>query len=246
MASARVLLAAAGPALRVGRPIIARVSRKPFASSADLAEKAATLEQLADGVYAYTAQGDPNVGCIIGPDSILAIEARATPLMAQRWIDVVHSLRAAPFGDLVLTHYHAVRVLGASAFAANRIIATTMTGALIEERGLEDWASEQGRMPRLFEGADTIPGLTRPTHTFEDQILLDVGGRRVELRFLGRGHTSGDRSCGSPRNGSSSPATWSRRKPPLTWGTRTSPIGPAQRWMRSERSAPTSSLAVGV
>lgn len=168
------------------------MSRKPFASSADLAEKEATLEQLADGVYAYTAQGDPNVGCIIGPDEILAIEARATPLMAQRWIDVVRSLSAAPFGDLVLTHYHAVRVLGASAFGAKRIIATTMTAELIEERGQEDWASEQGRMPRLFQGAETIPGLTSPTHTFEDELHLEVGGREVELRFLGRGHTSGD------------------------------------------------------
>src|SRR2546430_13191270 len=53
---------------------------------------------------------------------------------------------------------------------------------LIEERGLEDWASEQGRMPRLFEGADTIPGLTRPTHTFEDEMRLELGGRRIELR----------------------------------------------------------------
>jgi glyoxylase-like metal-dependent hydrolase (beta-lactamase superfamily II) len=168
------------------------VTHKPFASSADLAEKEATLEQLADGVYAYTAQGDPNVGCVIGPDAILAIEARATPLMAQRWIDVVRSLSTAQFGDLLLTHYHAVRVLGASAFGAQRIIATTMTAELIEERGLEDWASEQGRMPRLFQGAETIPGLTRPTHTFEDELRLEVGGREVELRFLGRGHTSGD------------------------------------------------------
>lgn len=168
------------------------MSHKPFASSADLAEKEATLEQLADGVYAYTAQGDPNVGCIIGPETILAIEARATPLMAQRWIDVVRSLSTAPFGDLVLTHYHAVRVLGASAFGAQRIIATTMTAELVEERGLQDWASEQGRMPRLFQGADTIPGLTRPTHTFEDELHLEVGGREVVLRFLGRGHTSGD------------------------------------------------------
>ena len=171
---------------------MSRIGPKPFASSADLSEKEATLEELAGGVYAYTAQGDPNVGCVIGAETILAIEARATPLMAQRWIDVVRSLSSAPFGDLVLTHYHAVRVLGASAFQAQRIIATTMTAELIEERGLEDWASEQGRMPRLFEGADTIPGLTRPTHTFENEMRLEVDGRRVELRFLGRGHTSGD------------------------------------------------------
>ena len=168
------------------------MSRKPFASSADLAEKEATLEELADGVYAYTAQGDPNVGCVIGADAILAIEARATPFMAQRWIDVVRSISALPFGDLVLTHYHAVRVLGASAFEARRIVTTRATADLVEERGQQDWASEQGRMPRLFQGAETIPGLTRPTHTFEERMTIDLGNRVVQLQFLGRGHTSGD------------------------------------------------------
>jgi glyoxylase-like metal-dependent hydrolase (beta-lactamase superfamily II) len=168
------------------------MSPKPFASSADLGEKEATLARLGDGVYAYTAQGDPNVGCVIGRDSILAIEARATPVMAHEWIDVVRSLTDLPFGDLVLTHYHAVRTLGASAFGARRIIAHAATAALIEERGVEDWASEQGRMPRLFKGAESIPGLTRPNHTFEDAMTLDLGDRRVEIRYLGRGHTSGD------------------------------------------------------
>jgi glyoxylase-like metal-dependent hydrolase (beta-lactamase superfamily II) len=166
---------------------------KPFASSADLAEKEAALERLADGVYAFTAQGDPNVGCIVGTDAILAIEARATPLMAQRWIDVIRAeVSDLPFGDLVLTHYHAVRTLGASAFGATRILAHENTGALIDERGAEDWASEQGRMPRLFQGAETIPGLTRPTDTFADVMTIDLGNRVVELRHLGRGHTAGD------------------------------------------------------
>ena len=168
------------------------MSSKPFASSADRAAKEATLEELAPGVYAYTAQGDPNVGCVIGTDAILAIEARATPVMAQRWIDVVRTISPLPFGDLVLTHYHAVRVLGASAFGARRIVTTRMTADLIEERGAQDWASEQGRMPRLFEGAESIPGLTRPTHTFEERLEIDLGNRVVELQFLGRGHTSGD------------------------------------------------------
>jgi glyoxylase-like metal-dependent hydrolase (beta-lactamase superfamily II) len=168
------------------------MSRKPFASSADLAEKEATLEELGPAVYAYTAQGDPNVGCVIGTDAILAIEARATPLMARRWIDVVRTLSDLPFGDLVLTHYHAVRVLGASAFDARRVVATRKTAYLIEERGEQDWASEQARMPRLFEGAETIPGLTRPTDTFDEELRLDLGNRVVELRYLGRGHTTGD------------------------------------------------------
>lgn len=166
---------------------------KPFASSADLDEKEATLERLAEGVYACTAQGDPNVGCVVGTDAILAIEARATPFMAQRWIDVIRAeISDLPFGDLVLTHYHAVRVLGASAFGARRIIGHANTAELIRERGMEDWASEQGRMPRLFAGAESIPGLTHLTDTFDDALSIDLGNRVVELRYLGRGHTSGD------------------------------------------------------
>ena len=175
---------------------------KPFASSADLAEKEATLERLADGVFAYTAQGDPNVGCIVGTEAILAIEARATPVMAQRWIDVIRrEISDLPFGDLVLTHYHAVRTLGASAFNARRIVAHVNTRRLIDERGEQDRASEQGRMPRLFLGAETIPGLTRPTTTFEDALTLDLGNRTVELRYLGRGHTSGDLVVWLPEEG---------------------------------------------
>ena len=144
-------------------------------------------------MYAYTAQGDPNVGAIVGDGELTAIEARATPLMARRWIDELHGVVGdMPFADLVLTHYHAVRTLGAAAFGARRIIAHANTRALIDERGMEDWSSEQGRMPRLFTGAETIPGLTHPTDTFDDALELEVGGHRVELRYLGRGHTSGD------------------------------------------------------
>ena len=49
-------------------------------------------------------------------------------------------------------------------------------------------------MPRLFQGAETIPGLTWPTLTFADSLTIQLGGARgvVDLRFLGRGHTSGD------------------------------------------------------
>ena len=47
-------------------------------------------------------------------------------------------------------------------------------------------------MPRLFTGAESIPGLTRPTETFGTTMTIDLGNRVVELRHLGRGHTSGD------------------------------------------------------
>ncbi len=54
-----------------------------FASSADLGEKEQTLEVLADGVYALTAEGDPNLGAIEGEDFLVCFEALATPVAAE-------------------------------------------------------------------------------------------------------------------------------------------------------------------
>lgn len=167
---------------------------KPFASSADLNEKAETLEVIGDGVYALTAEGDPNVGAIEGEDFLVCIEARATPAAARDWLTKLREHTDKPVKHLILTHYHAVRVLGASAFNAESIIASATTAKLIDERGKEDWDSEYGRMPRLFRNPEEIPGLTYPNKTFSDQMQLDLGGNRgqLELTFCGRGHTAGD------------------------------------------------------
>lgn len=167
---------------------------KPFASSADLAEKTETLEILYDGVYALTAQGDPNVGAIEGEDFLVCIEARATPAAARDWLAKLREHTNKPVKYLVLTHYHAVRVLGASAFKAETIITSDTTLKLINERGKQDWDSEFGRMPRLFKEPDEISGLTYPHLTFNDHMTIELGGDRgkLDLQFCGRGHTAGD------------------------------------------------------
>lgn len=178
------------------------MATKPFASSADLDEKTETLEVLADGVYALTAEGDPNVGAIEAEDFIIAIEARATPKAARDWLAQLRRHTDKPIRYLVLSHYHAVRVLGASAFEAESIIAHEQTGFLIDERGEEDWASEFGRMPRLFREPDGIPGLTRPDIVFNDRLVIPLGGERGDLvlEFCGRGHTAGDIVAWLPRH----------------------------------------------
>ncbi|NVJ69808.1 MAG: MBL fold metallo-hydrolase [Alphaproteobacteria bacterium] len=167
---------------------------KAFASSADLGEKVETLEVLADGVYALTAEGDPNVGAIEGEDFLVAFEARATPVAAGEWLAKLREHTQKPVKYLVLSHYHAVRVLGAAAFEAETIIAHEKTAFLINERGKEDWDSEFGRMPRLFKDPDSIPGLTHPDITFNDRMEIDLGGDRgtLVLEHCGRGHTAGD------------------------------------------------------
>jgi glyoxylase-like metal-dependent hydrolase (beta-lactamase superfamily II) len=166
---------------------------KAFASSADTEAKPETFVELADGVYALTAEGDPNVGAVEGDDFLVCFEARATPVAAGRWLGKLREKTDKPVRYLVLSHYHAVRVLGASAFDASEIITHEQTRRLIAERGQADWDSEFGRMPRLFEEPDSIPGLTWPTLTFSDRMVIPLGGdRELVLQYCGRGHTAGD------------------------------------------------------
>lgn len=167
---------------------------KPFASSADTLEKSDTLEVLGEGVYALTAEGDPNVGAVEGEDFLVAIESRATPAASREWLKVLREQTDKPVRYLVLTHHHAVRVLGASAFEAKDILMSRAARDLVAERGKEDWASEFGRMPRLAKSADEVPGLTWPTITFDTDYRIALGGDRgaLELKYIGRGHTGGD------------------------------------------------------
>jgi glyoxylase-like metal-dependent hydrolase (beta-lactamase superfamily II) len=163
-----------------------------FASSGDLAEKKVTFTELGPGLYAYTAEGDPNSGVIVGDDGVMVVDATSTPVMAARLIERIRAVTDKPVRYVLLSHYHAVRVMGASAFEAEQIIASKTTYDLIEERGQQDFESEVGRFPRLFQAVESVPGLTWPSIAFERSMTLWMGRRRVEIMHLGRGHTAGD------------------------------------------------------
>lgn len=169
------------------------MSTKAFASQADLEEKKVTFEQLSEHAWAYTAEGDPNTGIVIGDDAVLVADTQATPAMAADVIRRIREVTDKPIRYVVLTHYHAVRVLGASAYQPQQVIASQDTYDLIVERGEQDKASEIGRFPRLFRNVETVPpGLTWPTITFTGKLTLWLGKLEVQLLQLGRGHTKGD------------------------------------------------------
>ncbi|WP_300660743.1 MBL fold metallo-hydrolase [Hydrogenophaga sp.] len=175
---------------------------KAFASQADLDDKKTTFEQLSPHCWAYTAEGDPNSGVIIGEKFIMVSDATATPAMARDLIKHIRTVSDKPIKYVLLTHYHAVRVLGASAYVAEgatEVIASRGTYELIVERGAQDMQSEMERFPRLFRGADSVPGLTWPTLVIGDgkpgrqgSLEVDLGGVKVSIWHPGPGHTRGD------------------------------------------------------
>ena len=165
---------------------------KAFASHADVEEKRVSFDKLSDRAYAYTAEGDPNTGIVIGDDAIMVIDTQATPVMAQDVIRRIREVSDKPIKYVVMSHYHAVRVLGAAGYEPEHIIASRDTYDLIVERGEADMKSEIERFPRLFRAVESVPGLTWPTIVFEKRLTVMLGKLRVEIMQLGRGHTKGD------------------------------------------------------
>ena len=165
---------------------------KKFASQADLAEKTISFDRLSEHAFAYTAQGDPNTGVVIGDAAVLVVDTQATPVMAADVIRRIREVTDKPIKYVVLSHYHAVRVLGASAYGCEHIIASRDTFELIVERGEADMRSEIERFPRLFRAVESVPGLTWPNLVFERSLTLWLGSLEVQILQLGRGHTRGD------------------------------------------------------
>jgi glyoxylase-like metal-dependent hydrolase (beta-lactamase superfamily II) len=165
---------------------------RAFASQADMAEKRITFSRLSEHAYAFTAEGDPNTGVVVGDDAVMVIDTQATPKMAQAVIQRIRSVTDKPIRYVVLSHYHAVRVLGATAYEPQHVICSEATRDMIVERGAQDYKSEVQRFPRLFQAVETIPGLTWPTITFGDRLSIWLGKLQVDIIHAGRGHTKGD------------------------------------------------------
>ena len=91
-----------------------------FASTKDLTDKTISFDELGPGLYGYTAEGDPNSGVVIGDQSVLVVDAQATPAMAQDVIARIRTVTDKPIKHVLLTHYHAVRVLGRPATRGRR------------------------------------------------------------------------------------------------------------------------------
>jgi glyoxylase-like metal-dependent hydrolase (beta-lactamase superfamily II) len=168
------------------------MTTKTFASHADVEEKHISFDKLSEHAYAYTAEGDPNTGIVVGDNAVMVIDTQATPVMAQDVIRRIREVTDKPIKYVVLSHYHAVRVLGASGYKPEHIIASRDTYDLIVERGEADMKSEIERFPRLFRAVESVPGLTWPTIVFEKHMTIWLGELQVEIMQVGRGHTKGD------------------------------------------------------
>ncbi|MBV2364220.1 MBL fold metallo-hydrolase [Streptomonospora nanhaiensis] len=143
----------------------------------------------------------PNIGVIGGTRAVLVVDTGLGPDSAEE----VLAYAAARAGDrrlyLTTTHFHPEHAFGARAFAgravylANRAQAADLAakgpGYLDMFRGLGD------HVARRLSGVD----LPAPDVVYEESAELDLGGRVVRLRAVGRAHSRGDQVVEVPDAG---------------------------------------------
>jgi cyclase len=157
------------------------------------------LKQLAPAVYAFLqreAAGQSNLsvsnfGIVVGPRSLLAIDAGGGPQHARNFIEAARPL-GKPFDRVVLTHEHPDHIVGLTQFPAGiEIISQEETRLQMVKMGDPPTPPYWATNPAWGRPGDTNKVIL-PTVTFKDRMTLYYADTRVELTWPGRAHTSGD------------------------------------------------------
>ena len=155
-----------------------------------------TWTEVADRVYVRRHKSmDLNVSLIVGEGACLVVDTRATEKEGQDLVEAIRTVTPHPWA-VVNTHFHFDHTFGNRIFrpaeiwghrrCAEQLIedGERMRGAIAgryREHGLDEMAAE-------IEASAIDP----PDQLVDDLATLTVGGRPVQLRHLGRGHTDND------------------------------------------------------
>ena len=148
-------------------------------------------EELGSGVFVRRYQFfNQDIGLVIGDDAALVVDTRSSHRQGREIQDDIRRLTPRPW-LVVNTHHHFDHTFGNAVFTPAPIWGHERCVTALErwgERSKQDVARE---MPDLAEEIAEVR-IVAPTRTFDRSATVDLGGRSVELRHLGRAHTDND------------------------------------------------------
>jgi cyclase len=151
------------------------------------------MVEVADGVFARLHEGLTNAGIILGDEGVLVIDSLRVPSFARDLISDVRRLSDKPVRYVIDTHSHWDHAWGNEEFPYSIIVGHANCRAeMLDLERTQAWRERiRDRQDPWSDEAQTVT-ITPPTLTFEDTMQIWFAGRRIELRYLGRAHTSGD------------------------------------------------------
>jgi glyoxylase-like metal-dependent hydrolase (beta-lactamase superfamily II) len=139
---------------------------------------------------------DVNVTLVVGDGAALLVDTLSTADQARELLSAARRVTADPL-TVVNTHHHFDHCFGNAVVAApdRPIWAHEEAARLLREEVValqREWYAEWAPTnPALAEGLAAVT-VRPPDHVVHREASLDVGGRAVVLRHLGRGHSIGD------------------------------------------------------
>jgi glyoxylase-like metal-dependent hydrolase (beta-lactamase superfamily II) len=143
---------------------------------------------------------DQNIVVVLGRDEALVLDTRTTHVQAREILDDLRELTSATVEVVVDTHGHFDHAFGNRVFRPATIWGHVGCGPFLERTGEARRERIMSELPDLATDIREVE-IDPPNRTFEEQATIEVGGRQVELRFLGRGHTDHDAVVRVPGTG---------------------------------------------
>jgi glyoxylase-like metal-dependent hydrolase (beta-lactamase superfamily II) len=137
---------------------------------------------------------DQNIGAILGDDGVLVVDTRISHRQADEILSDLRELTDLPVRAVVNTHGHNDHAFGNHRFRPAPIWGHERCARMIRETGAAQLAKVAEGIPELAADLAEVV-LDPPDRTFDGEFTVldfDAGGRRIELRHLGRGHTDND------------------------------------------------------
>lgn len=150
-------------------------------------------DELAVGVFRKRyATLDLNVGVVIGEGGVLIVDTRGSHVQARQLIDDVRRITELPIRWVVDTHWHWDHTFGNAAFPGARIYGHAECRRVLAERGAAAKAEVLEMVPPADRAEVEEVEIRLPDEVFLDTVGIELGNRRVTLRYHGRAHTEGD------------------------------------------------------
>jgi len=149
-----------------------------------------TWRQVGEGVFVRRHESyDLNVGLVVGDGACLVVDTRASHAEARDLAGAVRRITAHPW-VVVNTHAHFDHYFGNAVFLPAPIWGHERCAEVIALHG------EEHRRQVIADGGPAAElravSIRPPDRVFASSATVDVGGRVVALRHLGRGHTDND------------------------------------------------------
>jgi glyoxylase-like metal-dependent hydrolase (beta-lactamase superfamily II) len=151
--------------------------------------------EVAEGVLVRRHRSlDLNCGLVLGDGACLVVDTRSHLHEAADLVAAIRAVTPHPW-TVVNTHAHYDHCFGNAAFRPAPIWASSGCAADLRESGERQRADLVAALRATGDpDADLVADvpIDVPDRLVDDAAILDVGGREVVLRFLGRGHTDHD------------------------------------------------------